>query len=91
MKLPYSELHLEAQGINDNCEEITSEIKLWRAVIQQNLEDLVYRGNSKKKLRWKQQALEWLNQTNEDLYLVCEYAQISPNQLLKLAQHLKSL
>lgn len=90
MKLTNGKFEFGVYNTNDNCEQISSEIRLWRAVIHQNLEDLLYKGNSKKELKWKQQAIEWFEQSNEDLYLVCEYAQISPNKLLKLAQQLKT-
>lgn len=65
--------------------EIPQEVTLWRAVVIQNLDDLLLPASNHKYRIWRQQAIKWFMKADEDFYSVCEYANLSPGKVQKIA------
>lgn len=69
-------------------DSLVSEVALWRAVINQHLDDLKLPASNKKYRSWIRQSKKWFLEADKDFYLVCEYASISPHYVLQLAHHI---
>ena len=53
------------------------ELKLFRAVITQAIEDAMYEGQDRYKIMNKREAIAWLTSNNNDFKVICNYADIS--------------
>ena len=53
------------------------ELRLFRAVITQAIEDAMYEGQDRYKIMDKREAIAWLTSHNNDFKLICHYADIS--------------
>ena len=53
------------------------ELKLFRAVITQAIEDSMYEGQDRYKIMDKREAIDWLTSHSNDLKLICHYADIN--------------
>lgn len=78
----------ELLHLNNYKQEDEKEIKLWRAVIIKALEDLKLPSSNKKYRIWKKQSEEWFNKNNIKFLIVCNYADISSDYVLKLASNI---
>jgi len=53
------------------------ELRLFRAVITQAIEDAMYEGQNRYKIMDKREAIAWLTSNGNDFKLICHYADIS--------------
>lgn len=84
----YSTLATEPLNNSNYKEEHRAEILLWRSVIMQSLEDLSLSPYSKKNKRWRNQAVQWFIDKDEDFYTICEYAELCPEKILNIAYNI---
>jgi len=84
-KLNNNNVDSELLYLNDYSQELGGEIKLWRAVIERALEDLSLPKSNKRYCLWQKRALDWLSSTNPEFLIVCQYAMVRPQHILKIA------
>ena len=66
------------------------ELKLFRAIITQAIEDAMYNGLDKYKIIDKREAISWLISNTSDFQMICHYADInSEYALTKFAKAMK--
>jgi len=53
------------------------ELRLFRAVVTQAIEDAMYEGQDRYKIMDKREAIAWLTSHSNDFKLICHYADIS--------------
>ena len=70
---------------NDYSKELGGEIKLWRAVLERALEDLSLPKSNKRYCLWQKRAFDWINLSNPEFLIVCQYAMVQPQHILKIA------
>ena len=70
--------------------EIGGEIKLWRAVIEKALEDLSLPRSNKRYCLWQKRASEWFDLGNPEFMIVCQYAMVRPQSILKIANKISN-
>ena len=58
--------------------EMESYIRLWRATLDQVLQDLTYEGNGKEDKKARINVWEWLKNEQEDFDFVCDLADLDP-------------
>lgn len=73
-------------GVNEL--KISNEMRLWRAVIEQNLSDLLLPPVNKKYRSYAKKAIIWFSEADQDFYTVCEFADLNPQPILQKAHHL---
>ena len=57
-------------------DQISSETKLWYAVLAQAITDASYLGVRKAYVDCKKKAIEWLKSNSKDFKMVCHYADL---------------
>jgi|TARA_R110000803_G_scaffold126503_2_gene194075 hypothetical protein len=62
---------------------IESQVRLWRAVIDQALIDFLTNNKSREAQVDKQKAKIWLRGKSKDFSLVCEYAELNAREVRK--------
>ena len=68
----------------------TPELKLFRAIITQAIEDAMYDGLYKYKIIDKREAIAWLTSNSNDFKMICHYADInSEYATMKFAKAMK--
>lgn len=90
MKSIEKNIEHEPLYVNDNQDLYRKEINLWRAVISQCLDDLHLPPSNRKYIVWQKQAVRWFVEADQDFYTICEYARISPEEVLKYANKIIS-
>jgi len=65
-----------AKSLDERWGEDGSHVRLWRAVLDQLLQDLIYEGNGKEDKKAHAQAQEWFENELEDFDLVCDLADL---------------
>ena len=66
------------------------ELKLFRAIITQAIEDAMYDGLYKYKIIDKREAIAWLTGNSNDFKMICHYADLNPEDAsLKFAKAMK--
>ena len=66
------------------------ELRLFRAVITQAIEDAMYEGQDRYKIMDKREAIAWLTSNNNDFKVICNYADInSEYATMKFAKAMK--
>lgn len=78
-------IEIEELYINDKDNRIDGEIKLWRAVILQALDDCCLPASNARYKRWRMQARKWFIDVDEDFQIVCELAKLSTAKVLNIA------
>ena len=53
------------------------ELRLFRSVITQAIEDAMYEGQDRYKIMDKREAIAWLTSHNSDFKIICHYADIN--------------
>ena len=53
------------------------ELRLFRAVITQAIEDAMYEGQDRYKIMDKREAIAWLTSHSNDFKIICHYADIN--------------
>ena len=67
-----------AKSYDEKWLEVESYIRLWRAVLDQVLQDLIYDGNGKEDKKAHTSVIEWFENDQEDFNLVCDLADLDP-------------
>ena len=67
-----------AKAVDDNWQEMESYVRLWRAALDQLLQDLIYTGNGKEDKKAHINAWEWFENEHDQLDLVCDLADLDP-------------
>ena len=62
----------------ENIKDIENLISLWRAVLDQAVQDFAYKGKSEDGLQHKEDVEKWLKDKKEEFELVCSLAEIDP-------------
>jgi hypothetical protein len=70
--------YFSAKDVDEKWEEQINTIRLWRAVLDQTLQDLVYEGKGKEDKKAHLSAWEWVNGDNEDsdFNFICDLADL---------------
>jgi len=70
--------YFSAKDVDEKWEEQINTIRLWRAVLDQILQDLVYEGKGKEDKKAHLSAWEWVNDDNEDsdFNFICDLADL---------------
>ena len=72
--------YFAAKPTQDNTITVQCEIELWRAVLDQALQDISYMGHDKEFLGYKKEAEEWLLYEEDDFNTVCDFAFLEPEK-----------
>ena len=67
-----------AKAFDDRWQEMEDYIRLWRASLDQLLQDLIYVGNGKEDKKAHINAWEWFENAQDEFYLVCDLADLDP-------------
>ena len=67
---------LRLQTTHTPQNQISSETKLWYAVLAQAITDASYSGIRKAYVDCKKKAIEWLQSNSKDFQMVCHYADL---------------
>ncbi len=67
-----------AKSVNDSWREMEVYVRLWRAALDQLLQDLIYAGNGKEDRKAHISAWEWFENEQDDFDLVCDLADLDP-------------
>ena len=65
-----------AKSVDDNWQEMESYVRLWRAALDQLLQDLIYTGNGKEDKKAHINAWEWFENEQDKFDLVCDLADL---------------
>jgi len=70
--------YFSAKDVDERWADQVNTVRLWRAVIDQVLQDLIYEGKAKDDKRSHLAAWEWLNDTSENnnFAFICELADL---------------
>ena len=71
--------------LNNNEEARRGEINLWRAVVKQSLDDFLLPDSNNKYRIWREQAIQWFVEADEDFYIICKFANLSAEKILESA------
>ena len=67
-----------AKSFDDNWQEVEAYVRLWRATLDQLLQDLIYAGNGKEDKKAHINAWEWFENEQDEFDLVCDLADLDP-------------
>ena len=67
-----------AKSFDEEWQEMESYVRLWRAALDQLLQDLVYVGNGKEDKKAHISAWEWFENEQDEFDLVCDLADLDP-------------
>ena len=80
MKRPH---FFTAKSLDERWGENGSQVRLWRATLDQLLQDLIYEGNGKEDKKAHVQAWEWFESEQDDFNLVCDLADLDSTRTRK--------
>ena len=66
-----------AKSFNDRWQEEEACVRLWRATLDQLLQDLIYVGNGKEDKKAHIGAWEWFENEQDEFDLVCDLADLN--------------
>ena len=72
--------YFAAKPLQDTDITVHNEIELWRAVLDQALQDVSYIGLDKEFIKYKKETEEWLINDHEDFNAVCDYAYLDSDK-----------
>ena len=77
--------YFSAKDVDEKWGEEISIVRMWRAVLDQVLQDLVYEGKGKEDKKAHLSAWEWLNENNEgsNFNAICDLADLDDNTTRK--------
>jgi len=67
----------------ENIKDVENLISLWRAVLDQAVQDFSYKGKSEDGLQNKQDVEKWLKDKKGEFELICSLAEINPTRARK--------
>ena len=73
MKRPH---FFTAKAVDDRWGELDAHVRLWRAALDQLLQDLVYVGSGKEDKKAFITAWEWFENNEDDFEMVCDLADL---------------
>ena len=73
MKRPH---FFTAKAVDDRWGELDAHVRLWRAALDQLLQDLVYVGSGKEDKNAFITAWDWFENNHEDFKMVCDLADL---------------
>ena len=65
-----------AKSFDDRWQEVEVYVRLWRAILDQLLQDLIYVGNGKEDKKAHVNAWEWFENEQNEFDLVCDLADL---------------
>ena len=65
-----------AKSFDDRWQEAEAYVRLWRATLDQLLQDLIYAGNGKEDKKAHISAWEWFKNEQDEFDLVCDLADL---------------
>ena len=65
-----------AKSFDDRWQEVEAYVRLWRAALDQLLQDLIYAGNGKEDKKAHISAWEWFENEQDEFDLVCDLADL---------------
>ena len=68
--------YFAAKPIADEYIPIENEIVLWRSVLDQAMQDIAYTGRDKEYIKFREDAIDWLFNNEEDFDLICDFAML---------------
>jgi len=77
--------YFSAKDVDEKWGEEVSIVRMWRAVVDQVLQELVYEGKGKEDKKAHLSAWEWLNENNEgsNFNAICDLADLDDNTTRK--------
>ena len=72
--------YFAAKPLQDTDITVHNEIELWRAVLDQGLQDISHMGNDKEFMGYKKDSEDWLINDKQDFDAVCDYAYLDPDK-----------
>ena len=73
MKRPH---FFTAKAVDDRWGELDAHVRLWRAALDQLLQDLVYVGSGKEDKKAFITAWDWFENNHDDFRMVCDLADL---------------
>ena len=67
-----------AKSFDDKWQEMEVHIRLWRATLDQLLQDLMYTGGGKEDRKAHLSAWKWFENEQDEFDLVCDLADLDP-------------
>tara|TARA_R110000824_G_scaffold22240_6_gene81696 strand:- start:3357 stop:3719 length:363 start_codon:yes stop_codon:yes gene_type:complete len=72
-----------AKSLDERWGENGAQVRLWRATLDQLLQDLIYEGNGKEDKKAHAQAWEWFENEQDKFDLVCDLADLDSTRTRK--------
>jgi len=72
-----------AKAVDDRWGELDAHVRLWRATLDQLLQDLIYVGSGKEDKKAFITAWEWFENDHEDFKMVCDLADLDHKRTRK--------
>ena len=77
-----------AKPFDDKWQEAETHVRLWRATLDQLLQDLIYMGGGKEDRKAHLSAWEWFENEQDEFDLVCDLADLDPVRTKKELNYL---
>ena len=68
--------YFAAKPLEEEYIPIENEVVLWRSVLDQAMQDIAYTGVNKEYIKFREDAIEWLFNDEEDFELICDFAML---------------
>ena len=68
--------YFAAKPLEEEYIPIENEVVLWRSVLDQAMQDIAYTGRDKEYIKFREDAIEWLFNDEEDFELICDFAML---------------
>jgi len=82
-----------AKSFDDRWQDVETYIRLWRATLDQLLQDLMYEGNGKEDKKAHIGAWEWFENEQDEFDLICDLADLDyirkKKELIDLVERLR--
>jgi hypothetical protein len=79
-----------AKAVDERWGEVEAHVRVWRATLDQLLQDLIYEGNGKEDKKAHLNAWEWFKEDEDNFEMVCDLADLDAartrRELLELVE-----
>ena len=72
-----------AKQLDEKWEELDAHVRVWRATLDQLLQDLVYVGNGKEDKKAHLSAWDWFENDDDNFKFVCDLADLDADRTRK--------